>query len=171
MYDRSLVNNIAQINNDCVPLSMTSPQGKKHDIPIMSKNCNSTSQLHQVVTGLGPHGLQRGYRGSTPDSRSSSRSHSRSHSQSPRSRSPRSRSPCSARSRSPGSPQSQTSVVSKQSRLSRNTAKTSRSRSESPEELSRLPHNCVSPPVYPRNFPLGVAVDPQRTYPDVRYAH
>merc|ERR1712088_1208283 len=124
---------------------MTSPEGKKHDIP------------------MSPH-LQRGYRGSAPDS-------PRSSSQSPRSRSPRSRSPCSARSRSPGSPQSQTSQVSKQSRLSRNTAKTSRSRSESPEELSRLPHNCISPPVYPRNFPLGVAVDPQRNYPDVRYTH
>jgi len=153
------VNNIAQINNDCVPMNMTSPEGMKkhHDIP------------------MSPH-LHRGYRGSAPDSprsssRSQSRSQSRSHSQSPRSRSPRSRSPCSARSRSPGSPQSQTSVVSKQSRLSRNTAKTSRSRSESPEELARLPHNCISPPVYPRNFPMGVPVDPQRNYPDVRYAH
>ena len=39
MYDRSLVNcvnNIAQINNDCVPMNMTTPEGKKHDIP-MSK--------------------------------------------------------------------------------------------------------------------------------------
>ena len=38
MYDRSLVNcvnNIAQINNDCVPMNMTSPEGKKHhDIPM-----------------------------------------------------------------------------------------------------------------------------------------
>ena len=121
----------------------------------------------------------RGYRGSTPGSRSSSRSHSRSHSQSPHSRSPRSRSPCSARSRSPGSPQSQTSVVSKQSRISRcTTGKTvtsrSRSRSQSPDDLSRgmppPPHNCISPPIYPRNFPLQV--ETQRTYPDtVRYPH
>ena len=40
MYDRTLVNcvnNIAQINNDCVPINMTSPDGKKHDIPMSNK--------------------------------------------------------------------------------------------------------------------------------------
>ena len=117
MYDRSLVNcvnNIAQINNDCVPMHMTSPEGKKHDIPMSNFPPISVYFVHKNISLSGPH-LQRGYRGSAPDSprsssRSQSRSHSRSHSQSPRSRSPRSRSPCSARSRSPGSPQSQTSV-------------------------------------------------------------
>ena len=117
-------------------------------------------------------GNHRNYRGSAPDSpRSSShsRSQSRSHSQSPRSRSPRSRSPCSARSRSPGSPQSQASKISEQSRVSRMTGKTSRSRSQSPDDLARLPHNCISPPIYPRNFPFQV--EPQRSFPDARYPH
>ena len=117
-------------------------------------------------------GNHRNYRGSAPDSpRSSSRSRSqsRSHSQSPRSRSPRSRSPCSARSRSPGSPQSQASKVSEQSPVSQMTGKTSRSRSKSPDDLARLPHNCISPPIYPRNFPFQV--EPPRPFPDGRYPH
>ena len=113
MYDRSLVNcvnNIAQINNDCVPMNMTTPEGKKHDIPMSNFPQLLVYFVAKNIPSSGPH-MQRGYRGSAPDSpRSSSRSQSRSHSQSPRSRSPRSRSPCSARSRSPGSPQSQTSV-------------------------------------------------------------
>ena len=184
MYERSLVNcvnNIA-LNNECVPMSLPSPEGKKRDMQ-MSKflkvhvNLLGKWNFHFSTSGPSQGEMSinhRGFRGSTPGSRSSSRSHS--HSQSPHSRSPRSRSPCSARSRSPGSPQSQTSVVSKQSRLSRCTTgkTTSRSRSQSPDtDLSRgmaPPHNCISPPIYPRNFPLQV--ETQRTYPDtVRYPH
>ena len=57
MYDRSLVNcvnNIAQINNDCVPMNMTSPEGKKHDIPMSNfphSLCTLSMKIfhHQVL--------------------------------------------------------------------------------------------------------------------------
>jgi len=150
------VNNIAQINTDCGPHPQLSPEGKKHE-------------NHQ----MSPDMIGRGYhQHSGPDSpRSSSRSPPQS--------------PCSGRSRgsrsergshSPGSPQSQAShrteasqasEVSKQSRSSRLTKQ--RSRSQSPEDMARLPHNCISPPIYPRNYPFQV--DAPRQYPDARYPH
>jgi len=137
------VNNIAQNNTDCGPHPQLSPGGKKHENHHMS-----------------PDMIGRGYhQHSGPDSpRSSSRSPPQS--------------PCSGRSRgsrsergshSPGSPQSQAShrteasqasEVSKQSRSSRLTKQ--RSRSQSPEDMARLPHNCISPPIYPRNYPFQV---------------
>ena len=62
MYDRSLVNcvnNIAQINNDCVPMHMTSPEGMKkhHDIPmskfspLLTTQCSLFIEIfhHQVL--------------------------------------------------------------------------------------------------------------------------
>lgn len=115
------------------------------------------------------------YPSSRPDSPISS-PQSRSHSPTSRSRS---RSPCSAGSRSPGSPQSQASEVSRQeschsrqsrqSRISRATGKTSRSRSASPS-TPRLANNCISPPLYPRNFQFS-GPEPPRPFPDGRYPH
>ena len=94
-------------------------------------------------------------------------------SRSPRSpRSPRSRShsPCSAHSASPGSPQSQASEVSRQeschsrqSRVSRVTGKTSRSRSVSPS-TPRIGNNCISPPLYPRNYHFSGPDPPPRQF-------
>jgi len=145
------VNNFAQIN-DCVP-PQSLLDGKKVD--------NDTSS--------GTIGIQRSpYHCSGPESPISS-PHSHSHS-------PRSRSPCSARSHSPGSPVSQASEISRQeschsrqSRMSRATGKTSRSRSPSPS-TPRMVSNCVSPPLYPRNFPFS-GPEPPRPYPDGRYPH